>query len=168
MGPLGMVVSIGSKAILLALAFLLLVYQNIYELYRYFPSVDETECTSSGGIMVRESNGKPFSGLMRSCTENSMSLYSYKDGELDGLDVVYSDGMLEYQLMMNQLIVNQLIYIQLMVTHYQLIRNQLTENQLMRYQLKGNQLIIHQLITNQLKTHQLIFDQLADIGDQLI
>lgn len=95
MGPLGMVVSIGSKAILLALAFLLLVYQNIYELYRYFPATDETECTSSGGIMVRESNGKPFSGLMRSCTENSMSLYSYKDGELDGLNVVYSDGIVK-------------------------------------------------------------------------
>lgn len=95
MGSFGVVISIGSKAVLLALAFSLLVYQNIYELYRYFPATDEAECVNSGGIVVQKGDMKPFSGLMRSCTENSMSLYSYKDGELDGLNVVYYDGIVK-------------------------------------------------------------------------
>lgn len=94
-GSLGWIASIGSKVVLLLLALGLLVYQNLYTLYRYFPAADEEICVDSDGVMVRRDDGKPFSGRMQSHTDQSLSVYSYKNGQLDGLDVVYYDGIVK-------------------------------------------------------------------------
>lgn len=88
----GSVFSIVSKGILLLLAVGLFTYQNFHELYRYLPAAEEDACTNQNGIIVRKKDGKPFTGRMKSNTERSLSIYSYKDGLLDGLDVVYYDG----------------------------------------------------------------------------
>lgn len=88
----GPVLSIASKGILLLLAVGLFTYQNFHTLYRYLPATEEDACTSQNGVIVREKDGKPFTGRMKSNTERSLSIYSYKDGLLDGLDVVYYDG----------------------------------------------------------------------------
>ena len=92
MGMSGPVLSIASKVILLLLAAGVVTYQNFYALYRYLPATQEDDCTNQNGIIVSEKDGKPFTGRMKSNTERSLSIYSYKDGLLDGLDVVYYDG----------------------------------------------------------------------------
>lgn len=92
MGTLGPALSAASKVILLLLAVGLFTYQNFHALYRYLPATWEDACTNQNGIIVSEKDGKPFTGRMKSNTERSLSIYSYKDGLLDGLDVVYYDG----------------------------------------------------------------------------
>lgn len=92
LGTLGPVLSAASKVVLLLLAVGLFAYQNFHVLYRYLPATQEDACTNLNGVIVREKDGKPFTGRMRSNTERSLSIYSYKDGQLDGLDVVYYDG----------------------------------------------------------------------------
>lgn len=95
MGSLGWIASIGIKTVLFLLALYLLADQNLYTLYRCFPAVDEESCVNSDGVMVRRNDGKPFSGRMKSRTDQSLSVYSYKNGQLDGLDVVYYDGIVK-------------------------------------------------------------------------
>ena len=92
MGTSGPVLSIASKVILLLLAVGVVTYQNFHALYRYLPATQEDACTNLNGVIVREEGGKPFTGRMKSNTERSLSIYSYKDGLLDGLNVVYYDG----------------------------------------------------------------------------
>lgn len=92
MGMSDPVLSIASKVILLLLAVGVVTYQNFHALYRYLPATQEDACTNQNGIIVSEKDGKPFTGRMKSNTERSLSIYSYKDGLLDGLDVVYYDG----------------------------------------------------------------------------
>ncbi len=92
MGTSGPVLPIASKVILLLLAVGVVTYQNFHALYRYLPATQEDACTNLNGVIVREEDGKPFTGRMKSNTERSLSIYSYKDGLLDGLDVVYYDG----------------------------------------------------------------------------
>ncbi|WP_317380719.1 DUF3592 domain-containing protein [uncultured Intestinimonas sp.] len=92
MGSLGPALSVASKVILLLLAVGLFTYQNLHALYRYLPATQEDACTNQNGIIVSEKDGKPFTGRMKSNTERSLSIYSYKDGLLDGVDVVYYDG----------------------------------------------------------------------------
>ncbi len=88
----GPALSAASKVILLLLTAGLFAYQNFYTLYRYLPATQENECTNLNGVIVREKDGKPFTGRMKSNTDHSLSIYSYKNGLLDGLDVVYYDG----------------------------------------------------------------------------
>ena len=92
MGTFGPALSAASKVILLVLAAGVFTYQNFHVLYRYLPSTPEDACTDLNGVIVREKDGKPFTGRMRSQTERSLSIYAYQDGLLDGLDVVYYDG----------------------------------------------------------------------------
>ncbi len=92
MGTIGTVKSLFYKLALFVLALGFFVYQNIYPLYRYFPSSDEEEHINSEGIMLSKENMKPFSGRIKTCTDDSLSIYSYKDGLLDGLYVVYHNG----------------------------------------------------------------------------
>ena len=86
MCTLGPALSVASKVILLLLAVGLFTYQNFHALYRYLPTTQEDACTNLNGVIVREKDGKPFTGRMSSNTERSLSIYSYKDGLLDGLD----------------------------------------------------------------------------------
>ena len=92
LGTSGPVLSAASKVILLLLAVGVVAYQNFHALYRYLPATQEDACTNLNGVVVREKDGKPFTGRMKSHTERSLSIYSYQDGQLDGLDVVYYDG----------------------------------------------------------------------------
>ncbi len=92
LGNSGPVLSAASKVILLLLAAGVFTYQNVHVLYRYLPAAQEDSCTNQNGIIAREKNGKPFTGRIKSNTERSLSIYSYKDGLLDGLNVVYYDG----------------------------------------------------------------------------
>lgn len=91
-GTSGPAFSIASKVILLLLAVGVVTCQNFHVLYRYLPATQEDACTNLNGVIVRKKDGRPFTGRMKSNTERSLSIYSYKDGLLDGLDVVYYDG----------------------------------------------------------------------------
>lgn len=91
-GRFGPALSTALTVALLLLAAGVSLYQNIPVFYRYLPAVPEEACTNLNGVIVREKDGKPFTGRMRSHTERSLSIYSYRDGLLDGLDVVYYDG----------------------------------------------------------------------------
>lgn len=69
-----------------------LAYKNINALYRFLPAVQGDECTSQNGVLIREKDGKPFTGRIHSESGSTLSVYTYKDGRLDGLDVVYYNG----------------------------------------------------------------------------
>lgn len=64
-----------------------------YQLYGWLPSTASSELTNTNGILL-DKGGKPFTGRVKNVTDSGYSVYSYKDGKLDGLNVVFSDGQL--------------------------------------------------------------------------
>lgn len=64
------------------------IYQNKYSFYRYLPAEDENQLQSINSKLCDE-NEKLFSGRVKSGDEEYLNIYSYKDGELDGINVIY-------------------------------------------------------------------------------
>lgn len=64
------------------------IYQNRYSFYRYLPAEDEFRLQNINSKLYDES-GKLFSGRVKSESDLYLNIYSYKDGELDGLNVIY-------------------------------------------------------------------------------
>lgn len=64
------------------------IYQNKYSFYRYLPAEDESKLQSINFKWCDE-DGKTFSGRIKSGSDSYLNIYSYKDGELDGLNVIY-------------------------------------------------------------------------------
>lgn len=63
-------------------------YQNRYYFYRYLPAKDEFKLQNINSKLYGENN-KIFSGRVKSGSDSYLNIYSYKDGELDGLNVIY-------------------------------------------------------------------------------
>lgn len=63
-------------------------YQNRYSFYRYLPAKDEFKLQNINSKLYDENN-KIFSGRVKSGSDSYLNIYSYKDGELDGLNVIY-------------------------------------------------------------------------------
>lgn len=65
------------------------VYKNRYSFFKYLPAVEkEGQLKNINGKLCDE-DGKPFSGRTKRAGEEYTDIYSYKNGELDGLNVVY-------------------------------------------------------------------------------
>ncbi|WP_051532695.1 toxin-antitoxin system YwqK family antitoxin [Fusobacterium perfoetens] len=64
------------------------IYQNKYSFYRYLPAEDESKLQSINFKWCDE-DGKAFSGRIKNGSDSYLNIYSYKDGELDGLNVIY-------------------------------------------------------------------------------
>lgn len=95
LGPAGPVLSAVSKALLLALAAGVFFFQHLPALYRYLPAVQADACYTQNGLLLRQRDDKPFSGRLHTRTENSLSVYTYRDGVLHGPDVVYTNGIVK-------------------------------------------------------------------------
>lgn len=95
LGPAGPVLSVVSKALLLALAAGVFFFQHLPALYRYLPAVQADACYTQNGLLLRQRDDKPFSGRLHTRTENSLSVYTYRDGVLHGPDVVYTNGIVK-------------------------------------------------------------------------
>lgn len=64
------------------------IYQNRYSFYRYLPAENENKLQSINFKLCDE-NGNLFSGRVKSESDLYLNIYSYKDGELNGLNVIY-------------------------------------------------------------------------------
>ena len=64
------------------------IYQNRYSFYRYLPAENEDKLQSINFKLCDE-NGNLFSGRVKSRSDSYLNIYSYKDGELDGLNIIY-------------------------------------------------------------------------------
>lgn len=64
-----------------------------YQLYGYLPATSSLELSNLNGVLL-DKNGKAFTGRVKTVTDSGYSLYAYKDGQLDGLNVVFSNGKL--------------------------------------------------------------------------
>lgn len=64
------------------------VYKNKYSFFKYLPAVEEEQLKNLNGKLCDE-NGKPFTGRTKNTSEGYLDIYSYKNGELDGLNVIY-------------------------------------------------------------------------------
>lgn len=64
------------------------IYQNRYSFYRYLPAENEDKLQSINFKLCDE-NGNLFSGRVKSGSDLYLNIYSYKDGELNGLNVIY-------------------------------------------------------------------------------
>lgn len=64
------------------------IYQNRYSFYRYLPAENENKLQSINFKLCDE-NGNLFSGRVKSGSDSYLNIYSYKDGELNGLNVIY-------------------------------------------------------------------------------
>lgn len=64
------------------------IYQNRYSFYRYLPAENENKLQSINFKLCDE-NGNLFSGRVKSRSDLYLNIYSYKDGELNGLNVIY-------------------------------------------------------------------------------
>lgn len=64
-----------------------------YQLYGWLPSTASSELKNVDGLLM-DKEGKPFTGRVKDISDSGYSLYAYKDGKLDGLNVVFSEGQL--------------------------------------------------------------------------
>ncbi len=64
------------------------VYKNRYSFFKYLPAIEEEQLKNINGKLCDE-DGKLFSGRTKRVSEEYTDIYSYKNGELDGLNVVY-------------------------------------------------------------------------------
>lgn len=65
------------------------IYQNRYLFFRYLPAIEKEEQLKNINGKLCDKDGNLFSGRTKSASEEYTDIYSYKDGELDGLNVVY-------------------------------------------------------------------------------
>ena len=65
------------------------IYQNRYLFFRYLPAIEKEEQLKNINGKLCDKDGNPFSGRTKRASEEYTDIYSYKDGELDGLNVVY-------------------------------------------------------------------------------
>lgn len=64
------------------------VYKNRYSFFKYLPAIEEEHLKNINGKLCDE-DGKLFSGRTKRASEEYTDIYSYKNGEFDGLNVVY-------------------------------------------------------------------------------
>ncbi len=64
-----------------------------YQLYGWLPSTASSELKNVDGLLM-DKEGKPFTGRVKDISDSGYSLYAYKDGKLDGLNVVFGEGQL--------------------------------------------------------------------------
>ena len=64
------------------------VYKNRYSFFKYLPTIEEEQLKNVNGKLCDE-DGKLFSGRTKRASEEYTDIYSYKNGEFDGLNVVY-------------------------------------------------------------------------------
>ena len=64
------------------------VYKNRYSFFKYLPAIEEEQLKNVNGKLCDE-DGKLFSGRTKRASEEYTDIYSYKNGELDGLNVIY-------------------------------------------------------------------------------
>ena len=57
-----------------------------YQLYGWLPSTASSELKNVDGLLM-DKEGKPFTGRVKDISDSGYSLYAYKDGKLDGLNV---------------------------------------------------------------------------------
>ena len=75
-------------ALLIGIGLGTYIYQNRYSFFKYLPTTNEEQLKNLNGQLCDES-GKPFSGRSKRASDDYMDIYSYKNGELDGLNVTY-------------------------------------------------------------------------------
>ena len=64
------------------------VYKNRYSFFKYLPAIEEEQLKNINGKLCDE-DGKPFSGRIKETSGDYTNIYSYKSGELHGLNVSY-------------------------------------------------------------------------------
>ena len=64
------------------------VYSNRYKFFKCLPAIEEEQLKNVNGKFC-DKDGKLFSGRTKRASEDYLDIYSYKNGELDGLNVVY-------------------------------------------------------------------------------
>ena len=64
------------------------VYKNRYSFFKYLPAIEEEQLKNINGKLCDE-DGKPFSGRIKETGGDYTNIYSYKSGELHGLNVSY-------------------------------------------------------------------------------
>ena len=64
------------------------IYKNRYSFFKYLPAIEEEQLKNVNGKLCDE-DGKLFSGRTKRASEEYTDIYSYKNGELDGLNVIY-------------------------------------------------------------------------------
>ena len=64
------------------------IYKNRYSFFKYLPAIEEEQLKNVNGKLCDEDR-KPFSGRTKRASEDYLDIYSYKNGELDGLNVIY-------------------------------------------------------------------------------
>lgn len=69
------------------------MWQVRNQLSGYLPSADASELTNVNG-QLNDKDGNPFSGRVKTLTDSGYSIYANKNGDLDGLNVVFSEGQL--------------------------------------------------------------------------
>ena len=65
------------------------IYQNRYLFFKYLPAIEKEEQLKNINGKLCDKDGNLFSGRTKRASEEYTDIYSYKDGELDGLNVVY-------------------------------------------------------------------------------
>lgn len=64
-------------------------YSNRYSFFKYLPAVEENKQLRNINGKLCDDSGMPFNGRTQRTGGDYLDIYSYKNGELDGLNVIY-------------------------------------------------------------------------------
>ena len=65
------------------------IYYNRYSFFKYLPAIEDNKKVRNINGKLSVEDGKPFTGRLKKANDEYMDIYSYKDGELNGLNVIY-------------------------------------------------------------------------------
>lgn len=65
------------------------IYYNRYSFFKYLPAIEDNEKVRNINGKLSVEDGKLFTGRLKKANDEYMDIYSYKDGELNGLNVIY-------------------------------------------------------------------------------
>lgn len=71
------------------------VYYNRYLLFKFLPAQLDDNYSSVNGVMMNNEEQKPFTGRLKTDLGDRIEIYSYKEGQLDGLNVAYQNGKIK-------------------------------------------------------------------------
>lgn len=66
-----------------------------YKLFTFLPNENADNYINIDNLEVDENTKEPFSGRLKTNNENGFDIYSYKNGVMNGLNVIYRNGRLK-------------------------------------------------------------------------
>ena len=81
--------------IIFIIVLLCIIYYNRYFFYQFLPVQSDENYSIRDEVMTNNESQKPYTGRLKTDLGDRIEIYSYKNGLLDGVNVVYKNGKIK-------------------------------------------------------------------------